>query len=434
MEPRTIPNLRWYVLTLLFLATVINYVDRQALSIAIPVIRDEYHLTNEHYSWIVFAFLVAYTIMQVVSGKVIDWVGTRKGMAIFLSWWSVAAVLHGLVGSALGLGICRFLLGMGEAGNWPGAVKAVAEWFPPRERALAVGLFNSGSSIGAVLAPPVLAWTIVRFGWRTGFVGTGALGLLWLIAWFSLYQVPEKHPRLSRRELAIIQNGVSVEPRANPPVRWASLFRHRAVWALMAARALSDPVWWFYVFWLPEYLKRQRSFSLSMIGMLAWIPFFTAGIGGFFGGGLSSYLIRRGWSLGRARKSVLLASAGGMLAGIPAALTGSASWSLVFISVATFFYSSWAAMVITLPTDIFPKQVVASVYGIAGTAAGLGGMGFTLITGKVVDRFSYLPVFVAAGVLPVVAAAVLVTLIGPIRPLGTLVNSETAGVGAAGGR
>jgi len=418
--------LRWCIATLLFLATAINYVDRQTLSIAIPVIRDRFGLSNVDYSRILFAFLLAYTIMQVAAGKIIDRLGTRRGMSICISWWSAAAVLHVLASSTFGFGVLRFLLGMGEAGNWPGSVKTIAEWFPPKERAMAAGYFNSGSSLGAVVAPPLISWIVLQFGWRPAFALTGLLGFFWLVAWLRISYRPEEHPKLTAEERKQIIGVNEPGHLGSGNIRWIDLFRYRQMWALIVGRLLSDPVWWFYVFWLPEYLKRQRDFSMAMIGTFAWIPFFTAGVGSFAGGAMSSYLIRRGWSLGAARKSVLLASASVMVAGIPAVLTPNASISLAFISVATFAYASWAAVFIALPIDIFPKEVVASVYGIAGTAAGFGGMLFTLITGIVVDKVSYVPIFVAAGVLPTIAAIALILLIGRIGPLSWVVQAESA--------
>jgi ACS family hexuronate transporter-like MFS transporter len=413
-----VQNLRWYIITLVFLVTGINYVHRQTLSVAIPVIRDQYGLSNTDYARIVFMFMLAYTVMQMISGKLIDRFGTRMGFTLIFSWWSVAVMLHATARGIWGFCVFRFLLGMGQAGNWPGATKTIAEWFPPKERAFAAGFFNSGSSLGAVVAPPLISWIIIRLGWRAGFVLTGALGFIWLIGWLLLYYSPEKHPLITENERVLILQGRGIDPKfTGPGLRWLDLFRYRQVWALMLGRALADPVWWFYAFWLPEYLRRQRSFSLGAIGTFAWIPFFAMGIGSFAGGGLSSYLVKRGWKLSLARKAVLLPSAVAMSAGIPAVLTPSAACSLVFISAATFAYGSYAAVFIALPTDIFPKEVVASVYGIAGSAAAFGGMAFTLTTGKVVDRFSYLPIFVAAGILPVIAVALLLLLIGRIEAL-----------------
>jgi len=422
-----IKHLRWYIATLLFLVTVINYIDRQTLSVAIPVIRDEFGLTNSDYAHIVFAFMLAYTIMQAVSGKVVDWLGTRKALSLFIVWWSIADVLHAAARSVWGFSLFRFLLGMGEAGNWPGAVRVIAEWFPPKERALAAGIFNSGSGLGAVLAPPLISGIILALGWRQAFVATGLLGFVWLGLWLLLFQVPEKHPRLAADELKVIWGDEQQRgPAESAAPAWLILFRYRQLWGLILGRMLSDPVWWFYVFWLPEYLRRQRAFSMAMIGLFGWIPFLGAAIGNFAGGGASSHLIKRGWSTGGARLTVLGCSAIVMIAGVPAVLTSNAWYSLALITLAVFAYSSWAANVITLPTDIFPKPVVASVYGVTGTAAGLSGMAFTLVTGKVVDRFSYLPIFVAAGILPILAALAVWIVIGKVEPIGIISRTRVS--------
>ena len=393
--------MRWWIATLLFFATVINYVDRQALSVLAPVLRDEFHMSNTEYSRVVFAFLLAYMIMQGGSGRIMDRLGTKTGFALTITWWSIAAMLHAGANSVLGFGVCRFLLGLGEAGNWPGGVKAVSEWFPPKERAFAIGYFNSGSTLGAVVAPPLIAWLVLRFGWRAAFVATGALGFLWLIFWLALYR-----------------STPVADPGAPPPaqIRWRDLLRYKQVWGLVLTRMLSDPVWWFYVFWLPEYLKRERNFSLAMIGYFAWIPFMAAGLGCLAGGASSGWLIRRGWPVLRSRKAVMLVSAVLMMSGIPAVLVSEAGVAIALISLATFAFSTWASNILTLPADLFPNHVVASVSGISGTGAALGGMVFTLIAGAVVDRFSYVPVFVAAGLLPRVAATVVFRSIRPAAP------------------
>ena len=400
-----IRHLRWWVAGLLFLATIINYVDRQTLSVLAPTLRDQFHMSNTDYSRIVFAFLLAYTFGQSGSGKIMDWLGTRRGFSLAMAWWSVAAMLHATANSILHFGLFRFLLGLGEAGNWPGGVKAVAEWFPVRERAFAIGLFNSGSCLGAVVAPPLVAWIALEWSWRAAFLFTGSLGFLWLALWLAVYRLPGEHPWITRQEREhIVSNSGALEQAEVP---WVRLFGYRQVWGLVLARMLSDPVWWFYVFWLPEYLRRERNFSLAMIGYFAWIPFLTADAGNFVGGGMSSYLIKRGWPVLRARKTVMFASAALMLAGLPAVLTGSPTLAVALISLATLAYSSWAANILTLPADLFPHNVVASVSGLSGTGAAIGGMIFTLVIGVVVDRFSYLPVFTAAALMPLVAASIL---------------------------
>jgi ACS family hexuronate transporter-like MFS transporter len=401
-----VPHLRWWIAGLLFLATVINYVDRQCLSVLAPVLLEEFGMTAGDYSRILSAFMLAYLIMQTGSGRLMDWVGTKAGFALCILWWSVAAMLHAAARSALHLGLFRFLLGLGEAGNWPGAVKAIAEWFPARERAFAIGLFNSGSTVGATVAPPLVAWLALGYGWRNAFLITGSLGFFWLALWLFLYQRPERHRWLRPAELELIRGGQE-DVRVGERIRWRSLFGYRQVWGLVLGRMLADPVWWFYVFWLPEYLKREREFSLAMIGYFAWIPFLAADIGNLTGGAMSGLLVKRRVPVLRARKAVMLACAVLMMAGIPAVLVEQAWLAVALISLVTFAYSAWAANILTLPADLFPPQIVASVSGLSGTGAAAGGMLFTLIIGYVVDRFSYVPVFTAAGLMPLVSFAVI---------------------------
>jgi len=408
-------HMRWWVAGLLFLATLINYVDRQTLSVLAPVLRDQFHMTNTDYSRVLFGFLLAYMIMQSGSGRIMDWLGTRAGFAIAITWWSVAAMLHATAASALSLGLFRFLLGMGEAANWPGGVKAISEWFPAKERAFAVGFFNSGSTVGATIAPPLVMWIALKWGWQQAFLLTGALGFLWLALWLAVYRPAAKHPWVRPEELAHIQAGQVVAGPSEPALRWRDLFGYRQVWGLVLGRMFADPVWWFYVFWLPEYLKRDRDFSLAMIGLFAWIPFLGADLGNFAGGWLSGFLIRRGWPVVRARKAVMFGFAVVMMAGIPAVLVDNAMVSVALITTATFAYASWAANILTLPADLFPPRVVASVSGLSGTGAALGGMIFTLIIGAVVDRFSYVPVFVAAGLMPMVAISFIMWAVVPQR-------------------
>jgi ACS family hexuronate transporter-like MFS transporter len=385
---------------------VINYVDRQCLSVLAPVLLEEFGMTAGDYSRILSAFMLAYLIMQTGSGRLMDWVGTKAGFALCILWWSVAAMLHAAARSALHLGLFRFLLGLGEAGNWPGAVKAIAEWFPARERAFAIGLFNSGSTVGATVAPPLVAWLALGYGWRKAFLITGSLGFFWLALWLFLYQRPERHRWLRPAELELIRGGQE-DVRVGERIRWRSLFGYRQVWGLVLGRMLADPVWWFYVFWLPEYLKREREFSLAMIGYFAWIPFLAADIGNLTGGAMSGLLVKRRVPVLRARKAVMLACAVLMMAGIPAVLVEQAWLAVALISLVTFAYSAWAANILTLPADLFPPQIVASVSGLSGTGAAAGGMLFTLIIGYVVDRFSYVPVFTAAGLMPLVSFAVI---------------------------
>ena len=380
------------MISLAFWATVINYLDRQTLSVAAPILRDQFHMSNTQYSRVVFAFLLAYTIMNGVSGPLIDRLGTRLGYGLCMAWWSAAALLHGLARGATSLGVYRFLLGIGEAGNWPGGVKVVAEWFPEQERALASGLFNSGSAVGAILAPPVVVYIISRMGWPAAFALVGVIGFAWLAVWWPVYRTPGERV------------GVKA-PAASIPVR--ELLRSRFVLAFTVSKIFLDPVWYFYIFWFPEYLKRARNFDMASIGSYAWIPFAVAGVGNFAGGAMAGWMLRRGWSVTAARKGAVTFFAALMLAAIPAVLAREAWVSIAFVSVAMFGYTGALANMLSIPADVFPGGAVASVYGLASMGSGFGGMVFTLITGWVVDRWSYVPVFVGFGVMPLVCAAIL---------------------------
>jgi len=388
------------MLAFAFWATVINYLDRQTLSVAAPVLREQFHMSNVAYSRVVFAFLLAYTIMNGASGPLIDRLGTRLGYGLTMACGSAAAVLHALAHGAMGLGAFRFLLGMGEAGNWPAAVKVVAEWFPDRERALAAGLFNAGSSVGAILAPPVVAAILLRFGWRTAFVTIGVAGFVWLLLWWPVYRTPSEPS--------------GGKPAAPEPV-WA-LFRTRFVWSFTLSKIFMDPVWYFYIFWFPEYLKRARNFDLAAIGTYSWIPFAVAGMGNLLGGWLSGFLLKRGCSMTVARKSAVTFFAALMLSAIPAVLAREAWVSIALVSIAMLGYTGSLANMLAMPADVFPKHAVASVYGLASMGAGFGGMLFTLTTGWVVDHYSYTPVFIGFGILPLICATLLWTLLGPLVP------------------
>jgi MFS transporter, ACS family, aldohexuronate transporter len=388
------------MIALAFWATVINYLDRQTLSVAAPILREQFHLSNVDYSRVLFAFLLAYTILNGISGPLIDRLGTRLGYGLCVAWWSAAAALHALAGGAWSLGAFRFLLGMGEAGNWPAAVKVVAEWFPESERALAAGLFNSGSAVGAILAPPLVAFLVLHAGWRAAFAFIGLAGLVWLLFWWRVYYTP-------------------VEPRGapvEPPVAASTLLRSRFVWAFTISKIFLDPVWYFYIFWFPEYLKRVRHFDLAAIGEFAWIPFLVAGFGNLLGGWFSSALLKRGASVTVARKTAVTLFAVLMMSAIPAVLAREAWLSIAMVSIAMLGYTGALANMLSVPADVFSKNAVASVYGIASMGSGFGGMVFTLITGWVVDHYSYTPVFIGFAFVPLVCAAILWGFAGPLRP------------------
>src|SRR5882724_1234322 len=372
------------MIALVFLATVINYLDRQTLSVAAPVLREQFHMSNQDYSRVVFAFMLAYTISNGFSGGILDRLGTRVGYALCIAVWSGAAMLHAAATGPLFLAVSRFILGIGEAGNWPAGVKVVAEWFPERERALASGIFNSGSSVGAILAPPVVAWIIIHSGWRAAFLLVGLTGIAWLVVWWPVYRVPD---------------AVRDEVAATPVPAWL-LFRTRFVWTFMLSKIFLDPVWYFYIFWFPEYLKNARHFSMASIGKFGWIPFMVAGAGNLLGGWLCGLLIKRGCSITLARKSTVTVFATLMLSAIPAVLAANVWLSIGLISIAMAGYTGALAVTLSFPSDVFPRNLVGTIWGLASMGAGFVGVVFTLITGWVVDRCSYTPMFVGFGILP----------------------------------
>ena len=398
-----VPHLRWYVAALLFTATVINYIDRQTLSIVAPVLTKELNISAIAYSQILQAFLIAYTIMYVGSGFLVDRWGTRKALAIFMTWWSIANMLHGLVRSAFGLGFFRLLLGIGEPGNFMASFKAISEWYPAREKAFVNGLVNAGAAVGAIVATPLVAWITVRHGWRAAFVVTGCFGFVWMGAWLCLYRKPEKHPFITPAELRHIRSGegdgLSPAARIGP----ARLLRMSQTWGLLLARFISDPVWWFYLFWLPKYLVDQRGFSLVQVGMFAWLPYFCADLGSVSGGLLSGFLVPRSSSLLQARLHTMLPFALLMPLSLLIAFTRSPVVAMVLICVITFSHMAWKTALMTMTNDIYPAHVVGSVSGIIAFGSGLGGTLFTSLTGFVVQNLSYTWIFVVMGFLHPIA-------------------------------
>ena len=415
-------GLRWWIIGLIFLATLINYVDRLTISVLAPVITHNLGLTNTEFGGVLTWFLFAYTISQGLSGKLYDRLGTRIGFVCSITLWSIAAMAHAFARGLVSLSIFRFVLGFGEAGNWPGAAKTVAEWFPIRERAFGMAIFNSGAAIGSVVAPPLIVWLSLNYGWQTTFLVTGSLGFAWLALWLLFYQTPERHPWLTESERALIRKGQRTEladggmtTDLTEAPRWRELLRYRQVWAIVLARFLTDPIWWLYISWLPKYLADARGFSLVKIGLFAWVPYAAADAGSLSGGWFSGYLIGRGWSVDRARKLVILIAALLMPAGIFAAYADSAMTALVLIGVVLFGFQVWINNVQTLPSDFFSDKAVASVAGLGGTGAGIGSMIFIFGTGWAVDHFSYVPVLVVAGLLAPLGTLVLFALAGPIK-------------------
>jgi ACS family hexuronate transporter-like MFS transporter len=417
-------GLRWWIVGLIFLATLINYIDRLTISVLAPVITRDLGLTNTEFGGILTWFLFAYTISQGLSGKLYDRIGTKRGFLCSIVLWSLAAMAHAFARGLASLSAFRFVLGLGEAGNWPGAAKTVAEWFPIRERAFGMAIFNSGAAIGSVVAPPLIVWLSLTYNWQTTFIVTGSLGFVWLLLWLLFYQTPDRHKWLSDQERQLILDGQRTEPIPGAATnelaaapRWRELLRYRQVWAIVLARFLTDPVWWLYISWLPKYLADARGFSLIKIGLFAWVPYVAADAGSLSGGWLSGYLIGRGWSVDRARKVVILIAALLMPAGILAAFAHDAMVALALIGVVLFGFQVWINNVQTLPSDFFSDKAVASVAGLGGTGAGVGSMIFIFGTGWVVDHFSYVPVLVTAGVLAPLGTLVLFALSGPIKRL-----------------
>lgn len=416
-----IRGLRWWIVGLIFLATLINYIDRLTISVLAPVITHDLGLTNTEFGGILTWFLFAYTISQGLSGKLYDRVGTKRGFVCSILLWSLAAMAHAFARGLRSLSVFRFVLGLGEAGNWPGAAKTVAEWFPIRERAFGMAIFNSGAAIGSVVAPPLIVWLSLSYGWQTTFIVTGSLGFAWLVLWLLVYQTPDQHKWLGEEERKLIIEGQrfgnATDSLAEPAtvLGWRELLRYRQVWSIVLARFLTDPIWWLYISWLPKYLADARGFSLVKIGLFAWVPYVAADAGSLSGGWMSGYLISRGWSVDQARKLVIVIAALLMPAGIFAAFAHNAMVALALIGVVLFGFQVWINNVQTLPSDFFSDKAVASVAGLGGMGAGVGSMIFIFSTGWVVDHFSYVPVLVVAGLLGPIGTLVLFALSGRIE-------------------
>lgn len=409
---------RWWVLALLFLSIAVNLLDRQVLSVAAPLLRDTLGISATGYGRIVFAFMLGMSLMQLPAGMLLDRWGPRLGLSVLCVWWSSANMLHALARTVPQFAVCRFLLGMGECGNYSGGLKVIARWFPAEERALAAGIFSSGSLAGPILAVPLVTWLMLRFGWQMAFVATGSLGFAWALAWLLLYRPPDSGRRnlvppassLRLSEPPGVEQGATGEPSLR------RLFQLRQTWGLLVMRALSGPVAQFYWYWLPEYLKRERHLSLATIGLIAWVPYFCGGVGNLAGGWLSGHLIRRGWRIDSSRKfmyvlSALLAALGGL---VP--LVSSTEVALVLICAAVLGINAGAAVFLASITDIFPERVIARVVGITGLGDGAMSMFLMLVTGIVVDRFSYLPVFLSSACAPIVAAIVFLLVVRRIEP------------------
>jgi ACS family hexuronate transporter-like MFS transporter len=419
--------LRWWIGGLLFASTVINYIDRQTFSVLGPYLKIEYHWNNEQFALIVIFFRIAYSLGQTISGRFIDRVGTRKGLTITVIWYSVAAMLTSFAVGLRSFAFFRFLLGAGESANWPAATKAVSEWFPKRERGWAVALFDSGSSIGGAIAPLLVIGLYKYFaGWRPTFIITGTLGFLWLVAWRWLYFPPEKHPRIGEDERRMIladrQDQDSAQEHTGPRPTWKDLLKLPQTWGIIAARTMTDPIWFFITDWFAIYLVAKGINPEQ--GLLAfWIPFVAADLGNFFGGGLSSWLIRRGWPVLRARKAVVIFGGLGMALLIPTVFTSNLFALAGLFAISTFAYASFSTMALVLPSDLYRSESVATVSGMSGTGAGLGTIISTYLIGYVSDRYSFEPILIAASLVPLVGMVLVLLLISDKRTSGASVSS-----------
>ena len=361
------------LVALLLGETTVNYIDRQGVSVLAPTLRAEFHMSNGQYAAIVNAFLIVYAVSYTFAGWALDRLGVGRGLTLSIIWWSVADAMTALARGPLSLGFFRGVLGVGEAGSWPAFAKATAEWVPVDARTLVIGICNSGSSLGSVVAPPLVAWITIRFGWRAAFVVTGALGLLWVAA-FQIFRY--LHPEMARSEGAISRD---------KHIRCSALIRYRQTWAVFACRFLADPLWYFFVFWIPEFLTRERGLNLAGIGAVAWIPFLAAGVGNVAGGYLTLVLQRAGWSVNRPRKTLMAVATLLSPVGIFAVYVHSLFWTIALISIAVFFWIFWSIAVHSLSGDYFPPRAVASVYGIAGTGSTVGSAISTWAVGRTLD-------------------------------------------------
>lgn len=410
-------KLRWHIAFLVGTAIAISYLDRQTISVAIAAIQREIPISNTQFAHLQALFLLAYAAMYVGGGRLLDALGTRRGFLLIMIWWSLACAAQGLATSVAMLGVFRFLLGMGEGGGFPAATKAVAEWFPTRERSLAMGIINGGTAVGAVAAPPLIAVIITFGGWRWVFFIVGALGLLWTIWWVRAYFSPASHPKLRAEERQEISEVFSHESEEKIAISWLRLFSFIEVWGLVGAKFLSDAAWYFYLFWLPKYLYDVRGFDIKKVGYYAWIPYAAAGVGCIVGGWFSGWLLGRGRSLDFARKAALGASAALMplILFVPRAPV---ELAIVIFSVAFFGQQSWSTLIMIVPTDLFPKQVVGSVAGLVGFGGAIGGVIFNLVVGYLLDHgYGYGTVFGLVSTFHVAAFCLILLTVHRVQPL-----------------
>lgn len=444
---------RWVICGLLFAASAVNYIDRQVIAILKPTLQTQFGWTDVDYGWIIFAFSTAYAIGFVFVGRLMDKIGTKRGFTLAIVLWSIGALLHawavnvgeitapfvtpvinGVVAvvnavivplglapwsialsvSVIGFIVARFVLGLGESGNFPAAIKTVAEWFPKKERALSTGIFNAGTNVGALATPLLVPLIVAYWGWYEAFIITGILGFVWLMFWLAIYRRPEEHPNLSSRELAYIQSDPS-DPVVKIP--WATLLRHRQTWTFAIGKFLTDPIWWVYLFWLPDFLQKQHGLDLKSFGVPIAVIYIIADIGSVGGGYISSTLIKRGFTINRSRKTAMLACALAVVPIVVASMTSNLWLAVILIGIAAAAHQGWSANLFTLTSDMFPKQAVGSVVGIGGMAGAVGGMVIAPLVGYILQSTgSYVPIFVIAASAYLIALLIIQVLAPRLEP------------------
>jgi MFS transporter, ACS family, hexuronate transporter len=402
---------RWVICALLFFATTINYMDRQILGILAPTLQKNIGWNEQDYGAIISWFTAAYAIGYLFAGRIMDKIGTRLGFVIAICIWSLSSMAHSLARTVNGFALARFGLGLGESGNFPGGIKTVAEWFPMKERAFATGIFNAGSNIGAVVTPLVVPWIALTWGWQAAFICSGSLGLIWLVFWVTIYRRPTEHPKLGAAELAYIQ---SDPPEPSKRLSWFELLRHRQTWAFAIGKFMTDPIWWFYLYWLPKFLDARYGIKLGQVAVPLIIVYVMADGGSVFGGWLSGFFMKRGWTVNAARKTTMLIAA---LAIVPTMFAPSAGnlWvAVTIVGVAAAAHQWWSANIFTLSSDMFPRYAVGSVVGIGGFFGALGGFLFQRATGWVLQNNGnhYAPIFLVCG-LAYVTALLVIHLLAP---------------------
>ena len=403
---------RWTICALLFAVTTINYIDRQVLSILAPTLQRELGWSEADYGDIVSWFSFVYAFGFLAAGRVLDRIGVKRGFAFAVVAWSLAAMAHAFARTTAGFSAARAALGLGEAANFPGAVKSVAEWFPRRERALATGIFNAGTNTGAIVAPLLVPWITIRWGWEWAFIATGSLGFFWLVLWLAVYRSPDQAPQVTAAELAHI--------RSDPPepvvvhVPWLQLFRHRQTWAVIAGKLFADPIWWFYLYWLPKFLDTRYDVQLAQVALPLIVVYLIADVGSISGGWFSGALMKRGWTPNRARKTAMLTMALIIVPTAFAPLATSMWTAIIIVGIAAAAHQGWSANVYTLASDLFPKHAVATIAGIGGFAGAMGGVVFQRVIGRVLQANgnNYAPVFAVCG-LAYVTGWVIIHLLAP---------------------